>query len=88
MWSVVILGPKIFGLWWSVVVCGGLRWSVVVCGVQADRPCHFVTVFNETGNTYVEGSVNKCFNFLRFCPKIALITSTCLGVYIIFQCHG
>ena len=22
MWSVVILGPKIFGLWWSVVVCG------------------------------------------------------------------
>jgi len=35
---VVILGPKIFGLWWSAVVCGGLRWSVVVCGVQAD-PC-------------------------------------------------
>jgi len=29
MWSVVILGPKIFGLW----------WSVVVCGVQADRNC-------------------------------------------------
>ena len=20
MWSVVILGPKIFGLWWSVVI--------------------------------------------------------------------
>jgi len=27
MWSVIILGPKIFGLW----------RSAVVCGVQADR---------------------------------------------------
>jgi len=27
MWSVIFLGPKIFGLWWSVVVCGGLWCS-------------------------------------------------------------
>jgi len=29
IWSVIFLGPKIFGLWWSAVVCGGLWWSVV-----------------------------------------------------------
>ena len=33
MWSVIILGPKIFGLW----------WSAVVCGVQADPTGALIT---------------------------------------------
>ena len=33
IWSVVILGPEIFGLWWSAVGCGNKDAVDLVCGV-------------------------------------------------------
>jgi len=52
MWSVVILGPKIFGLWWSAVVCGiQADWCNALRGEIEDEntgmgvrpPCHIKT---------------------------------------------
>ena len=43
MWSVVILGPKIFGT-------GGVRWSAVVCGIQADP----TDILATSGNGFCE----------------------------------
>ena len=60
MWSVIISGPKIFGLW----------WSVVVCGVQADRILH-----HHSGKTSNWRQACWCWRvqnlFFRFWPLAA-----------------
>jgi len=67
MWSVVILGPKIFGLW----------WSVVVCGVQADRSfavlCGSFAVFSHTASmSMVNSYIIDCFLVRMFSLKTSV----------------